>query len=133
MSRERGTAFLLKINNGLTQPSYSTVAGLKTTSIIINGERVTTPSSGGWRELVAGCGTRSVDIAGSGIFTGSTAEQEIRGRALTGTVDDYELSFESGEKLHGRFLITRLEYVGDFNGERNYSLAMESSGEVRAL
>ena len=33
----------------------------------------------------------------------------------------------------GKFLVTRLEYAGDFNGERNYTLALESSGEVVAL
>jgi predicted secreted protein len=43
------------------------------------------------------------------------------------------LSFESGERLRGSFLLTRLEYAGDFNGERNYTVALESSGEVVTL
>ena len=46
---------------------------------------------------------------------------------------DYELSFESGERLRGRFLVTRLDYAGDFNGERSYTLALESSGVVVSL
>lgn len=49
---------------------------------------------------------------------------------MAGTLADYELSFEDGERLRGRFLIQRLDYAGDFNGERNYSLQLESSGEV---
>jgi predicted secreted protein len=49
---------------------------------------------------------------------------------MAGTIDDYELSFEDGEKLRGRFLVQRLDYAGDFNGERNYTLALESSGAV---
>jgi predicted secreted protein len=44
-----------------------------------------------------------------------------------------ELSFESGERLRGRFLLTRLDYSGDFNGERSYTLALESSGVVASL
>jgi len=32
--------------------------------------------------------------------------------------------------MRGTFLITRLDYAGDFNGERNYTLALESSGHV---
>jgi predicted secreted protein len=40
------------------------------------------------------------------------------------------LSFEDGAKMRGAFLITRLDYAGDFNGERNYTLALESSGHV---
>ena len=75
----------------------------------------------------------SVSVAASGIFTGSSAESEIRGLALSGTLQDYELSFESGERLRGEFLVTRLDYAGDFNGERNYTLALESSGEVATL
>jgi predicted secreted protein len=35
--------------------------------------------------------------------------------------------------LRGSFLVTRLEYAGDFNGERNYTLALESSGQVVSL
>jgi predicted secreted protein len=35
--------------------------------------------------------------------------------------------------MRGRFLVARLEYAGDFNGERNYSLALESSGAVTSL
>ena len=58
------------------------------------------------------------------------AEVRLRGHALSGTIDDYELSFESGERMRGRFLVTRLDYAGDYNGERNYTLNLESSGAV---
>jgi len=47
-------------------------------------------------------------------------------------IDDYRLSFESGETLSGRFLVTRLDYAGDYNGERSYTIALESSGVVVA-
>ena len=62
---------------------------------------------------------RSVSVSASGIFLGSAAEASIRANALAGLVDAYELSFEDGEKLRGRFLVQRLDYAGDFNGERN--------------
>jgi len=132
MAAEKGSAFLLKVGNGAVPPVYATVAGLRTTQLSINGEAVviTSKDSGGWRELLSGAGVRSVSVAGSGIFTGSTAETRLKGNALTGLIDDYELSFESGERLRGRFLLTRLDYAGDFNGERSYALALESSGAV---
>jgi TP901-1 family phage major tail protein len=135
MAAERGSAFLLKIGSGGETPSFATVAGLKTTQLSINGDAVaiTNKGSGGWRELLSGAGVRSVSVAASGIFTGSSAEAEIRGLALSGTLQDYELSFESGERLRGEFLVTRLDYAGDFNGERNYTVALESSGEVIPL
>jgi TP901-1 family phage major tail protein len=101
----------------------------------VNGEavNVTSKDSGGWRELLSGAGVRSVSVAASGIFTGSAAELRIKGHALAGQIDEYELSFESGERLRGRFLVTRLDYSGDYNGERNYALSLESSGPVTAL
>jgi len=135
MAAERGSAFLLKIGNGGTPPTYATVAGLKTTQLSVNGDAVaiTNKGSGGWRELLSGAGVRSVSVAASGIFTGSVAETQIRSLALGGQLEDYELSFESGERMRGKFLVSRLEYAGDFNGERNYTLALESSGEVASL
>ncbi len=57
----------------------------------------------------------------------------MRGHALAGTIDHYELSFESGERMRGRFLVARLDYAGDYNGERNYTLNLESSGAVVSL
>jgi predicted secreted protein len=82
---------------------------------------------------LSGAGVRSVSVSAAGIFTGSAAETRLRGNALAGTIDDYELSFESGERLRGRFLVTRLDYAGDYNGERNYTLNLESSGAVASL
>lgn len=132
MPAQKGSAFLLKISNGATPPVYNTVAGLRTTQMSINGDTVvvTSKDSGGWRELLSGAGVRSVSVGASGIFLGSAAEEQVRASALAGLIDAYELSFEDGQKLRGRFLIQRLDYSGDFNGERNYALSLESSGAV---
>ena len=135
MTAEKGSAFLLKVGDGANTPAYSTIAGLRTTQLSINGDSVviTNKGSGGWRELLSGAGVRSVSVSGAGVFTGSSAEARIKASALSGVLDDYELSFESSERLRGRFLVTRLDYAGDFNGERSYTLALESSGVVVSL
>jgi TP901-1 family phage major tail protein len=132
MTAQKGSAFLLKIGDGAAPPAYQTVAGLRTTQMAINGDAVvvTHKESGGWRELLSGAGTRSVSVSAAGIFLGSAAEAAIRGHALAGTIDLYELSFEDGARLRGQFLVQRLDYAGDFNGERNYTLQLESSGPV---
>lgn len=132
MSAEKGSAFLLKIGDGGAPPIYATIAGMRTTQMSVNGDavNVTSKDSGGWRELLSGAGVRSVSVAASGIFTGSAAEARIRAHALAGTIDDYELSFESGERMRGRFLLTRLDYAGDYGGERTYAVSLESSGAV---
>ena len=132
MPAQKGSAFLLKISDGAATPTFNTVAGLRTTQMSINGELVvvTSKDSGGWRELLSGAGTRSVSVSAAGIFLGSAAEGQIRGNVLAGTIADYELSFEGGEKMRGKFLVQRLDYAGDFNGERNYTVTLESSGAV---
>jgi len=132
MPAQKGSAFLLKIGNGASPVVYQTVAGLRTTQMSINGDAVvvTHKDSGGWRDILSGAGTRSVSVSAAGIFLGSTAEAAVRANALAGAVNDYELSFEDGEKLRGKFLVQRLDYAGDFNGERNYTLQLESSGAV---
>jgi len=135
MAAEKGSAFLLKVGNGATPPTYATIAGMRTTQMSVNGEavNVTNKDSGGWRDLLSGAGVRSVSVAAAGIFTGSVAEARIKANALGGTLDDYELSFESGERMRGRFLVARLDYSGDHNGERTYALNLESSGAVAAV
>jgi TP901-1 family phage major tail protein len=135
MAVEKGSAFLLKVGNGAVPIVYATVAGMRTTQLSIGGETVvvTNKGSGGWRELLSGAGVRSVSVSGAGVFTGSAAETRLKGNALAGVLDDFELSFESGERLQGRFLVNRLDYSGDFNGERSYTLALESSGQVISL
>ena len=132
MTAQKGSAFLLKIGDGGAPPAYQTVAGLRTTQMSVSGDTVvvTHKDSGGWRELLSGAGTRFVSVSAAGIFLGSAAEAAVRAHALAGTIADYELSFEDGEKLRGAFLVQRLDYAGDFNGERNYALQLESSGPV---
>ena len=132
MASEKGSAFLLKVGDGATPPAYTTIAGLRTTQLSVNADTVvvTNKGSGGWRELLSGAGVRSVSLSGAGVFSGSAAEARVKASALAGILDDYQVSFESGERLAGQFLITRLDYAGDFNGERTYTLALESSGPV---
>ena len=135
MGVEKGSAFLLKIGNGAVPVVYSTIAGLRTTQLSVSGEavNVTNKDSGGWRDLLAGAGVRAVSVSAAGIFTGSAGEARLRSHALGGDIDDYELSFESGERMRAKFLVTRLDYAGDYNGERNYTLTLESSGPVVSL
>ncbi len=135
MPAEKGSAFLLKVGDGAPAPAYTTLAGLRTTQLSINGDPVviTNKGSGGWRELLSGAGIRSVSVSGAGVFTGSAAETRVKTNALAGVIDDYELSFESGERLRGRFLVSRLDYAGDFNAERTYTLSLESSGQLVSL
>lgn len=131
MAAEKGSAFLLKLGSGAV---FSTIAGLRTTQMSIASEAVvvTNKGSGGWRELLSQAGVRQVSVSGAGVFNGSAAEAQLKAHALGGVVASYQLSFESGETMTGPFLVTRLDYAGDFGGERTYTLSLESAGPVVA-
>src|SRR4028118_75342 len=96
MGAEKGSAFLLKVGNGAEAPVYSTVAGMRTTQMSVNGEpvNVTSKDSGGWRELLSGAGVRSVSVAASGIFTGSAAETRLKTTAPARLLADYQRRLE---------------------------------------
>ncbi|VAX03647.1 hypothetical protein MNBD_ALPHA03-843 [hydrothermal vent metagenome] len=132
MAAEKGRAFLLRIGNGGGPEIFTVVGGMRSTSIRINNETVdvTNKTSGGWREILSGAGIRQISISGSGIFTDSASEATLQAKALAGSVDNYEIVFESGDKFSGAFQVTSLEFSGDYNGERTYSIALESSGMV---
>ncbi len=131
MAAELGSAFLLKIGDGGSPPAFATLAGLRTTQLTINSDTVvvTNKGSGGWRELLSGAGFRSVSLSGAGVFNGSAAEARVKANALAGVIDTYQVCFESGETMTGHFLVTRLDYAGDFNSERSYTVALEVLGQ----
>ncbi|MDR6710001.1 TP901-1 family phage major tail protein [Novosphingobium sp. 1748] len=132
MTAQSGAAFLLKITDGAATPTFNTVAGLRTTQMSIAGQAVTitTKDSAGWRDLLSGAGARTISVSAAGVFMGSAAEARIRTNALGGVIDTYQLSFEDGSKMQGKFLVQKLEYSGDYNNERSYTIQLESSGPV---
>ncbi|HHL34188.1 MAG TPA: phage major tail protein, TP901-1 family [Desulfobulbaceae bacterium] len=132
MAAEKGRAFLLKIGDGGNPETFDVVGGMRSTSLRINNETVdvTNKTSGGWREILSGAGVRKISLTGSGIFTDSVSEGLLQAKALASSVDNYQVVFESGANFSGAFQVTSLEYAGDYNGERTYSIALESSGVV---
>lgn len=132
MAAEKGRAFVLRIGDGEDPETFTTIGGMRTTALAINNEPVdiTNKTSGGWRELLGGAGVRSISVTGAGVFTDSAAEMSLQARALTGSVDSYRITFESGDSVTGTFQVISLDYAGDHNGERTYTLRLESSGVV---
>ena len=137
MAAGKGSSFLLKDNSTGTP---ATVGGLRSTSMTINGEAVdiTTKDSNAFissgndkaRDLLQGGGVRSMSITASGVFTDSSTENNIRGFAFDGAIQNYDLIFSDGSKIAGTFLITSYERAGEFNGEETYSLTLESSNTI---
>lgn len=130
MAKNAGRSYLLKIDISGT---YTTIGGLKNTSISIGNELVdvTSKDSAGWRELLAGAGTQTVSISGSGTYDDDDAGYlAAQTAALTKTANNYRVIDAEGNYFQGSFLVAGLEKTGEFNGATQYSITLESSGEI---
>lgn len=136
MAAQKGSALLLKIgadNDALPSvDTYTTVGGLRSTSISHSEEAVdvTNKDSSGYRELLAGGGVQSVSISGSGVFTDAASESTLKSNAGGSNFANYEIVIPDFGSYKGKFMISSLEYAGEYNGEVTYSVTLESSGEV---
>jgi len=132
MAAQRGKAFLLAIGNGATNEVFTTIGGLRATSITINNVSVdiSDKQTNSWIELFADSGGRSITITASGIFKDSAAENTVRLAAMAGLLNNYKLTFEDGSFFRGAFQIENLTYSGDNNDVVNYSISLKSSGAV---
>ena len=80
MAAQKGSAMLLKIGNGGSPETFTTVGGLRSTSITQNDEAVdvTTKDSSAKRQLLAQAGVQSLTVSGSGVLTDAASEATMR-------------------------------------------------------
>ena len=141
MAAQKGLDMLLKIDISGT---YTTIGGLRSTSISLADEAVdiTNKDSLGTRTLLAGAGVNSLAISGSGVFTDSAAEVALRtafqaqqnttdgSTGQTAAFENFQFVVPDLGTYTGAFMISSLEYAGEFNGEVTYSISFESAGYI---
>ena len=132
MAAQKGSAMLMKVGNGASPEVFTTIAGLRSTSLTVNNESVdvTNKDSSGKRTYLAGAGVQSVSVSGSGVFTDGASETTIKTNALADTIDNYQFLVPDFGTFTGAFQVTSLEYAGEFNGEVTYSMSFESGGAI---
>lgn len=129
MSALSGRDLLLKIN---TDGQFTTCAGLRTKSFTLNARPidVTDTGSGGWRDLLPGAGLRSAEIAGAGIFRDAQSDSQIRSAFFEQSALLCAFHMPGFGVLKGEFLVTRLRYLGSYDGAASYELAFQSGGRL---
>lgn len=144
MAAQKGSALLLKIGDGASPEGFTTVGGLRSTSITMNDEAVdvTNKDSLGHRELLAGGGVNSVSVSGSGVFTDAASETSLKtayfaqqntsdgSSAQTAVFNNYQIIIPDFGTMTGSFMIASLEYAGEYNGEVTYSVTLESADYI---
>ena len=124
-----GSDFLIQVDIAST---FTTIGSMRSTSMTINNETVdvTDKDSSGWRELVAGCGIRSMSLSGSGIFSDDVALEDVLEQVMAGTILNFKLISGAGDTFAGAFQGSSFERAGEYNAEETYSFTLESSGVV---
>lgn len=132
MAAQKGSSLLIKIGDGGSPEAFTTVGGLRSTSISLNDEAVdvTTMDSSNNRELLANGGIQTISISGSGVFTDAASESTLRTAFGASSFSNYQVIVPDFGTYEGAFMIASLEYAGEYNGEVTYSVTLESSGSV---
>ena len=120
MAAQKGSAVLIKAT---VSGSKVTVGGLRSSSI-------TNKDSSNKRTLLPQGGIQSLTISGSGVFTDSTSEQQLRTSVGESVFNTYDFIIPDLGTYTGSFQVTSLEFAGEYNGEATYSVTLESSGAV---
>jgi len=130
MAAQKGKDLLLKLYVTATD-TFETVAGLRATRINFNAQSVNVTnvaSQGGWRELLAGAGVRSVNISGSGVFRDEATDTRMREIFFNNEIPVFQVIIPDFGVLEGPFMLTSLEYSGDYDGEAQFELSLANSG-----
>ena len=135
MAAQKGKDLLLKVDAD-GEGAYTTIAGLRTRSIVFNAESVDVThaeSAGQWRELLAGAGVKSARLTGAGIFKDAASDEIVRGYVFNGTIRNWQVVIPDFGTVNGPFHIGSFELTGRHDGEVGFEIALESAGELTCL
>tara|TARA_B100001094_G_scaffold245026_1_gene241452 strand:+ start:890 stop:1303 length:414 start_codon:yes stop_codon:yes gene_type:complete len=132
MAAQKGSALLMKIGDGASPEAFTTIGGMRSTSMTLNDEMVdvTNKDSSRARTLLAQGGVNSMTVSGSGVFTDTASETTLRAKFDVSALTNYQFLVPDFGTYTGSFQLTSLEYAGEYNGEVTYSFTFESSGAL---
>jgi TP901-1 family phage major tail protein len=133
MAGQRGRDIVVKVGDGGEPETFAVVAGIRARSIVLGAglmEATTAESPGGWRELIAGAGTKRIDLAGSGAFRNAASDALLRAAFFAGDAPRMRLEVAGFGAIEGPFAIAELAYSGLHDDEALFSIRLVSAGAV---
>lgn len=123
-----GNVFLLKVGNGQSPETFTTIDALRATAMSINGESVDTTNkdAAGWRGLLPGGGLKSITITADGIYKATDAQKALRTAAMQGVIKNYQID-DGDDVVEGAFQVTSFDHDGPLNDVQSYSVTLESA------
>lgn len=126
----KGALVLVKKGTAL---AGTTIGGMRTTSLSINSETVdvtTADNANRWRELLPATGIKTMSITLSGVLKDVAAHDQLLDDVIAQTADEYGIILDSLGFFEGNFQVSQFESSGEYNNEVNYSVTLESAGDV---
>ena len=114
MAAQKGSALLMKIGDGASPEVFTTIGGMRSTSLTMNDEMVdiTTKDSSGARTILAQGGVNSITVSGSGVFTDLPSETTLKQKFNISALTNYQFLVPDFGTFTGAFMLTTLEYGG---------------------
>ena len=127
----RGRDILIKLSDGLSPPTFTTVGGMRTKSIEIGNESstITSKDDEGWQQLIDNTGIRTMAVTGSGIFKDDATINEFENLVITGRAQEMQFVFANGDGIQGIFLVESFEHAGEHVGPQNYAMTLQSGAQ----
>ena len=132
MTAQKGKDLLVKIGDGGSPETFTTVAGLRATTLAFNAETIDVTNSDSadmWRELLA-AGVRSATVSGSGVFKDAASDAAIRSCFFDQALANWQIVIPGFGTVSGPFKIASLQYEGPYDGEVKLSLSLASAGAI---
>ncbi|HEY0267019.1 MAG TPA: phage major tail protein, TP901-1 family [Rhizomicrobium sp.] len=132
MTAQRGRDLLIKMGDGASPEAFTSVAGLRATTLAFNSAIVdvtNADSADMWRELLAG-GVKSATVSGSGVFKDAASDAALRSAFFAMATGNFQIVIPSFGTVTGPFKITALQYDGPYDGEVKLSLSLASAGAL---
>lgn len=134
MTKFAGKDLLLYLGDqdtNATATTYSVIGGQRSTSFSINNEQidVTDKDDSRWKKLIEG-GVRNMSLSCSGILNDTAVHKELLEIATTGQIRFMRIQFADGQTFTGPFLLTSFEGTGEYTDAQQYSLTLESAGDI---
>lgn len=126
----KGSALVLKKG---TAAGGTAIAAGRTLSLSFNSETVDVTSADDtnrWRQLLAASGTKSASVSFAGVLKDVATHNQMVVDLIAQTVDAYGVVISTLGTLDGNWQLTQFEVSGEYNGEAQYTMTLESAGDL---
>lgn len=134
MTYGAGRDFLIKIGDGGAPEAFTTIGGMRTTSMSVNNSQIdiTNKDDAGWRTLVSG-GIHSMSLSFAGVMSNAATVTSLKARVIAENGSDicnFQVISGLGDIWQGAFQVASFEGGGDVGKEEVFNLKLESAGRI---